>query len=79
MEWCFYKKGSGALHDVQEDIDENSINPATGKPYGDEKNWTENYRFLQTWEILKKSENENVLKYLATNYPKDLINAIKNL
>lgn len=73
MEFAFYK-ASGELHDAQELISGESINPATNEKYS-----VEGFDYLDiysTEEIIGKTK---LLKYLAKNYPSDLILAILDL
>jgi hypothetical protein len=73
MQFAFYNDNGfiSGLHDVQEEINEISICPATQKPYGESVN---DYEIMDIYEILN---DFRILQYLAKDYPDDLVKAIR--
>ena len=72
MDFIFYKN-SGLLHDVQETfVEDQSIDPATGEIY--DNGIMDNF---YVYDIDNVIENPQLLKYLALEYPHDLIKALR--
>jgi len=76
MDFIFYKS-TGILHDVCESFEDDTINPATRKVYGEHESDNLNAYMVKSIENILSDEDKSYLRHLAEDYPEDLIEAIK--